>query len=225
MTKNEILVILCDLGNEQRKQMYIKNGAGENTYGVLLGELRKLAKQLGTNHELALELWQSGNTDAQWLACMLFDAKKLSLDEAQSMVSQLTCSDIIDKFVGEVVCNHKNADILAKEWSASSKDNLGRAGWNLIVYKISDGKLTNIALEELLATIESELQTATPGKQWAMNHALSEIGIRHPQFTERCITLGEILGVYRDLKVPKGCTSAYAPNWIAAGIKKSKNKI
>jgi len=59
MTKNEILAILCDLGNEKRKQLYVKNGAGENTYGVLLGELRKLAHQLGTNHELALELWQS----------------------------------------------------------------------------------------------------------------------------------------------------------------------
>jgi len=44
------------LGNEKRKQMYIKNGAGENTYGVLLGELRKLANQFGTNHELAFEL-------------------------------------------------------------------------------------------------------------------------------------------------------------------------
>lgn len=222
MTKNEMIAILSDLGNEKRKQMYIKNGASENTYGVLLGELRKLAKQVGTNHELALELWQSGNTDAQWLACMLFDAKKLSLDEVRGMVSQLTYSDIIDKFVSEVVYNHKEADILAKEWSASSKDNLGRAGWNLIVHKISEGKSTNVALEELITMIEAQLQTATPGKQWAMNHALCEIGIRHPQFTERCITLGETLGVYRDMKVSKGCTSAFAPNWIAAGIRKRK---
>lgn len=222
MTKNEILAMLYDLGNEKRKQMYIKNGAGENTYGVLLGELRKIAKQLGKNHELALELWQSGNTDAQWLACMLFDAKKLSLDEVRNMVSELTYFDIIDKFVGEVVCNHKEADILAEEWSVSSKDNLGRAGWKLIVHKISSGKLTNNVLEKFLATIELELQTTTPGKQWAMNHALCEIGICYPQYTERCITLGETLGVYRDLKVPKGCTSAYAPNWIGVGIEKRK---
>ncbi|MDQ7093532.1 hypothetical protein REC12_08020 [Desulfosporosinus sp. PR] len=46
------------------------------------------------------------------------------------------------------------------------------------------------------------------------------IGIHYPQFTERCITLGETLGVYRDWKVAKGCTSAYSPNRIAAGIKK-----
>ncbi|KNY29291.1 DNA alkylation repair protein [Pseudobacteroides cellulosolvens] len=223
MTKTEILATLCDLGNEKRKQMYIKNGASENTYGVLLGELRKLAKKLGTNHELALELWESGNTDTQWLACMMLDANKLTIDQVRSMVSQLTYSDIIDKFVGEIVCNHKDADVLAEEWSASDKDNLGRAGWKLIVHKVSGGKLTNNVLEDLLTKIEAELQTAPPAKQWAMNHALCEIGISYPQFTERCITLGETLGVYRNLKVPKGCTSAYAPNWIAAGIKKRKN--
>ncbi|SHO51377.1 DNA alkylation repair protein [Anaerocolumna xylanovorans] len=223
MTKNEILTILSSLSNEKRKQMYMKNGAGENTYGVLLGELRKLAKQLGTNHELALELWHSGNTEAKWLACMLFDAKQLTIDEARDMVSKITYPDIIDKFVGEVICKTKFSDILAEEWSVSGEDNLGRAGWNIIVHKVSDGELTNEALEKLLETIEAELQTVTPGKQWAMNHALCEVGICYPQFTERCITLGETLGVYRDLKVPKGCTSAYAPNWIAAVIKK-RNK-
>ena len=222
MTKNDVLAMLQDLGNEKRKQMYIKNGASENTYGVLLGELRKLAKKLGKNHELGLELWHSGNTDSQWLACMIFDAEKLSLDEIRSMVSKLTYSDIIDKFIGEVVCNSQYVDILVKEWSTSSEDNLGRAGWKLIVNKISNGKLTNDDLEELLKTIESELQTVTPKKQWAMNHALCQIGIDYPEFTDRCITLGETLGVYKDLKVSKGCTSAYAPNWINAVTAKRK---
>lgn len=222
MTKDYILVKLCNLGNEKRRQMYIKNGAGENTYGVLLGELRKIAKQIGSNHELAIELWQSGNTEAQLLACMLFDVKKLSLDEIRNMVAQLTYSDMIDKFIGEVVSNHKDAELLAEEWTASEEDNLGRAGWKLVVDKVSSGKLHDEALEELLTTIEAQLQTSTPGRQWAMNHALCAIGISYPQFTERCIALGEKLGVYKDMKVAKGCTSAYAPNWIAAGIKKKK---
>lgn len=220
--KNDILTMLQDLGNEKRKQMQIKNGASENTYGVLLGELRKLAKKLGQNHELALELWHSGNTDAQWLACMMLDAEKLSLDEIRSMVSKLTYSDIIDKIIGEVVCNSQYVDILAEEWSTSNEDNLGRAGWKLIVYKISNDKLTTTDLEEILATVKSELQTATKGKQWAMNHALCQIGIDYPEFTDRCITLGETLGVYKDLKVAKGCTSAYAPNWINAVTAKRK---
>lgn len=220
MTKDEVLAILKDLGDEKRKQMYIKNGASENTYGVLRGELRKLAKQLGTNHALALDLFSSGNTDAQWLACMLFEAKKLTPDEIRHMMSDVRYSEIIDKFVGEVVFLNKSADILAQEWSASTEDHLGRAGWNLIVHKISGGKETDEPLEGLLVTIKAELQTTTPGKQWAMNHALCAIGYTYPHFTQRCIALGETLGVYRDLKVPKGCTSAYAPNWIRAILKK-----
>lgn len=222
MTKNEILKMLQDLGNEKRKQMYIKNGAGENTYGVLLGELRKLAKKLGKNHELGLELWYSENTDARWLACMMIDGKKLSLDEIKNMVSNLTYNDIIDKFIAEVVCNSDYVDVLIKEWTNSSEDNLGRAGWKLIVNKIANDKLENDSLEEILKTIESELQTATTAKQWAMNHALCQIGISYPEFTERCINLGETLGVYKDLKVAKGCTSAYAPNWINAVVAKQK---
>ncbi|BCJ93856.1 DNA alkylation repair protein [Anaerocolumna cellulosilytica] len=222
MTKNEILETLNSLGNEKRKQMYIKNGADTNTYGVLLGELRKLAKQVGTNHQLALELWQSGNTDARWLACMLFQAKELTMDEIKSMVSQVTYPALIDKFIGEVIFNHKDADFLAREWSVSEKDNLGRAGWELIALNISDGKQNHDELEEILTTVTRELQTATPGKQWAMNHALCEIGICYPMFTERCIKLGETLGVYKDLKVAKGCTSAYAPNWINAVVNKRK---
>ncbi|MBU3090349.1 DNA alkylation repair protein [Clostridium gasigenes] len=222
MTKNEIFAKFNDLGNEKRKEMYIKNGASENTYGVLLGELRKLAKKLGKNNKLALELWNSGNTDAQWLACMMFEVEKLSLDEVRSMVSQLTYVDIIDKFISEVLCNSQYVDILMKEWANSTKDNLGRAGWKLIVHKISTGKLSDADLEDILANIETELQTANPGKQWAMNHALCQIGITYPQFTERCISIGETLGVYKNLKVAKGCTSAYAPNWIAAGIAKRK---
>jgi 3-methyladenine DNA glycosylase AlkD len=121
------------------------------------------------------------------------------------------------------VSRHKSADVLAEEWSASDEDNLGRAGWDLIVHRVSGGKLTDAQLEALLARIEAELQKATPGKQWAVNHALCEIGIRYPQFTERCIALGETLGVYRDTKVSKGCTSAYAPSWIAAGVRRRQN--
>lgn len=220
MTKDEVRVLLKDMGDDKRKQMHIKNGASENTYGVLRGELRKLAKQTGKNHELALELFLSGNTDAQWLACMLFDPKKLTIDEIRTMASEITYSEIIDKFIGEVVTQTRFTETLAGEWSASAADNLGRAGWNLIVDKVSGGKMPDNVLEALLATITAELQAATPGRQWAMNHALCAIGYTYPHFTQRCIALGETLGVYRNMKVPKGCTSAYAPNWIAAILKR-----
>jgi 3-methyladenine DNA glycosylase AlkD len=222
MTKDQILEELKKSGNETRRNMYLKNGASKNTYGVLLGDLRKLAKQIGPNHPLAMELWDSENTDARWLACMLLDGKKLSIEQIRSMVSNLTYPDIIDKFIQEVVYYNENAEVLMEEWIASTTDHEGRAGWQLMVSNVSQGKMQVKELEELLATIEKKLQTAAPKTQWAMNHVMCEIGIVYPDYTMRCIALGEKLGVYKELKVPKGCTSAYAPNWIGAIIKKRK---
>jgi len=39
--------------------------------GVRLGEIRKLAKKIKTNHELAIALWETGNIDARLLTTLL----------------------------------------------------------------------------------------------------------------------------------------------------------
>ena len=54
-----------------------------------------------------------------------------------------------------------------------------------------------------------------------MNHYLVEIGVHFPEFRQRCIVIGEHLGRLDDRPVPKGCTSSYAPEWIAAVLKRN----
>ena len=56
MTLKETLYELKTLGNEKMRLQNHKNGAGENQYGVRLGEIKKLAKKIKTQHELALSL-------------------------------------------------------------------------------------------------------------------------------------------------------------------------
>lgn len=72
----------------------------------------------------------------------------------------------------------------------------------------------------ILEHASQELQSALPLTQWMLNRALSELGFRHPEYTQVCLDLGEQLGVYKDMVVAKGCTSAYAPAWINAIINK-----
>ena len=57
---------------------------------------------------------------------------------------------------------------------------------------------------------------ADPVPQWTMNNTLAEIGIHFPDHRERALAIGEMLGVYRDYPVSKGCTSPFAPIWINA---------
>lgn len=71
----------------------------------------------------------------------------------------------------------------------------------------------------ILNTCDKDLKQASDKTQWMMNRSLAELGFRHPEYTQKCLDLGVKLGVYQDMKVAKGCTSAYVPDWINAVIK------
>ena len=51
-----------------------------------LGDIRVVAKKIKTDHALALSLWDTGNVDAQFLAALLIQPKKLSADAMDQMV-------------------------------------------------------------------------------------------------------------------------------------------
>ena len=71
MTLQEALKQLKALGDAKVRAWNAKNGAGDNQFGVSLGDIRAVAKKIRTNHELALSLWKTGNVDAQFLAALL----------------------------------------------------------------------------------------------------------------------------------------------------------
>jgi 3-methyladenine DNA glycosylase AlkD len=78
-TIQEVMETLKSLGSESRRKTNIKNGAGENQFGVLMGPMRALAKEINVDHDLAMKLWETGNIDAMLLSCMVMDASQLSL--------------------------------------------------------------------------------------------------------------------------------------------------
>src|SRR5947207_4081221 len=85
MTLKETLRQLESLGNARMRAQNSKRGAGDNQFGVKLGDLRILAKKIKTNHALALSLWKTGNIDAQFLATLLLKVNLLSADEMEQM--------------------------------------------------------------------------------------------------------------------------------------------
>jgi 3-methyladenine DNA glycosylase AlkD len=66
-TRKETLAQLEALGNEKVRAQNSKNGAGDNRFGARLGNIRKLAAKIKTNHALAIALWETGNIDARLL--------------------------------------------------------------------------------------------------------------------------------------------------------------
>jgi hypothetical protein len=71
MTKDEIMLELEKLGNEQTKKVLSRHGAREPFFGVKVGDLKKIVKKVKKNHDLSLELYATGNSDAMYLAGLI----------------------------------------------------------------------------------------------------------------------------------------------------------
>ena len=81
---------LESLGSAQTKKTYISHGGRKPIFGVTAGDLNKLIKEykFKNNHELALELYATGNYDAMYLAGLIADAKKITKDTVMLWLSQ-----------------------------------------------------------------------------------------------------------------------------------------
>lgn len=203
------------LGKEAVKARYRKESSELQCFGVQMGDIRKLAKEFGPDHELGLTLWESPVLEARLMAVLLMKSQRLDPKTLDAMVRSATMTQLADWLNAYLVKKHPDNEKLRQTWMADPDPWAARAGWSLTsdrVEKTPEG----LDLPALLDRIGSEMATADPAQQWTMNFCLAAIGINHPEFRQRAIDLGETLGIYRDYPTPKGCTSPFAPIWIKA---------
>lgn len=221
MKIQEILAKLKALSNDKMIAHNKKFGAGDNQFGVKMGDIRAMAKKIKTNHELALELWDTENVDARFLATLLIDSKKITKEEINRLVKSEKFPHVADWLYTNVIKPYPDNETLRIEWMQAKDTMQARAGWSLT----SGAVVRNpdiLDFPALLDRIESEMPKAAPEVQWTMNNTLANIGINHPQYRERALSIGEKLGIYKDYPVSKGCTSPFAPIWINEMVRRQK---
>jgi len=221
MNLTETLSKLESLGEEKVRAMHLKNGARENIFGVKMGDIRALAKKIKTDHELALQLWETENIDARLLAILILKPKALSAEQIEQMVASENFTWAADWFYNYVVKEYPEKELFREKWMNSGNSMLARAGWSLTSGRIARSP-EGIDIPAILDRIEKEMPKVAPEIQWTMNTTLAQIGINHPDYRERAIAIGEKLGVYRDYPVSKGCTSPFAPIWINEMVSRQK---
>ncbi len=220
MTVKEILANLKSKGDAARRAHNTKAGAPDNQFGVKLGDLRAIAKKIKTDHELALELWDTGNVEAQLLATLIIKPSSLSAAELDQLTRSTTCAQVADWLNSYVVAEHPEKESLRQKWMKAKDRWSARAGWHFTASRINKHTADDLDLLALLDRIEKELPKAKPEVQWTMNNTLAAIGIHHPQHRKRAVALGEQIGLYRDWPVSKGCTPPYVPVWVEVMVKR-----
>ncbi len=220
MNTAEILKQLKSLGDEARRKHNAKAGAPDNQFGVKLGDLRVIAKKIKTDHALALDLWATGNVEAQLLATLIIKPKSLSAAELDKLTRETTCAQVADWLNAYVVAEHPDKEALREKWMKAKDRWQARAGWNLTASRINKKTSAGLDVEALLDRIENELPKAKPEIQWTMNNTLAAIGIHHPKLRKRAVAIGEKIGLYSDWPVSKGCTPPYVPVWVDFMVKR-----
>ncbi|MEU8317049.1 DNA alkylation repair protein [Nonomuraea sp. NPDC048881] len=190
-------------------------------HGVNLGKLRALAKRLKTQQELARGLWETGDTAARLLATLVCRPKAYERDELDAMVRQARTPKVRDWLLNYVVKKSPHAEELRVAWSADPDPLVASAGWALTVERVAK-KPEGLDLVGLLDVIEAEMKDAPDRLQWEMNNCLAHIGIEHAEHRARAIGIGERLEVLKDYPTSPGCTSPFAPVWIAEMVRREQ---
>src|SRR3712207_8808706 len=88
MDKTTAMARLEALGTEQNRKTYARHGATENVFGVSYADLGKLQKEIKVDHELARDLWATGNHDARILATKVADPAALTAKDADAWIRE-----------------------------------------------------------------------------------------------------------------------------------------
>jgi len=222
MTVDDVMQRLRAQGDEKIRKHHVKSGAGENIFGVKMGDIRALAKQIKVDHDLGIALWQTGNVEAMLLSTLLVKPKQIPAADLDAMVASVTYTNVADWLTTNVIKVHPSKEALRQRWMTSDHPMRSRAGWSLTTERVIKDP-DDLDLAALLDRIETEMGSAPEAAQWTMNYALAEIGIKYPEHRSRAMAIGEKLGVFRDYPTPKGCTSPFAPIWISEMVKRQTN--
>lgn len=218
MTLQDTLIELQALHDHKTFKFNEKHGV-EKQFGVKLGDIRKVAKKIKSDHKLAMKLWETENFDARMLAILIIKPKQLTAKELDAMVCSVKNNRVIDWLNAYVVKNHPANEELRVKWMEDENPMAARSGWNMTSIRVVK-QADMLDIPALLNRLENEMGNAVPNVQWTMNFTLVEIGINHPQYRERALAIGEKLGIYSDYPTSKGCTSPYAPVWINEMVKR-----
>lgn len=219
MNVPEIVSRLEAMGSEQIRNMNHRNGAGDNHFGVKMGDIRALAKEIKVNHDLGLQLWATGNIDAQFLSLLLLKPKQVSAEKVEEMVASVSFANLLDWLGTNLVKLHPQKEELRLKWLKSDHPSLARMGWSLTaerIVKSPDG----LDFDSILDRVEKELAGAHELPKWTMNFCLGEIGIASEKHRARVLEIGEKIGAYSDYPASKGCIPPYVPVWVSEMVKR-----
>ena len=225
MTVKEILDQLEVYGDERTKNTLMKHGAKEPLFGVKVADLKKILKQTKKNHELSLELYKTGNSDAMYLAGLMADEKQITKEQLVEWVEKAYWSYLSEYAVPWVAAETAFGFELGLSWIDSEEEGIAAAGWSTLAYysAVNKDEQLDIAMyETLLDRVEKEIHTAKNRVKYTMNGFVISIGTYIKDLTKKATATAEKIGVVEVDMNGTACKVPFAKDYIQKVIDKQR---
>jgi len=160
----------------------------KKVYGIKIPVLRSLAKEIGKNQKLSLELWDSNSWETRILAAMIGDSDLLSVAQMESWMKDFDSWEICDQCIMNLFEKHPSAWEKAREWSIRPEEFVKRAGFVMMArLAVSDKNAADERFEEFFPLIVREACDGRNMVKKAVNWALRQIGKRNILLHEKAV--------------------------------------
>ena len=197
MTANEILIELEKYGDAQTKKTLSRHGAREPFFGVKVADLKTILKKTKKNHELSLELYRTGNSDAMYLAGLMADEHQITESQLDEWVEKAYWHYLSDFVVPWVAAETNFGFDLGLKWIQSDKERIASAGWATLAYYAAvnqDEDLDINAYRQLLDKAGLEIHHSQNSVRLAMNGFIIAIGTYIKDLTDKANTIAIKIG-------------------------------
>jgi 3-methyladenine DNA glycosylase AlkD len=217
LTYDEIISSIQAMGSESIKNVFRKQGAQEPLYGVKVEDLKKIQKQVKKDYELSLKLFESGISDAMYLAGLIADEAKMTKNDLQNWAKLAYWHLLSEYSVAWVAAESQFGYELGLEWIKDTEERIATAGWATLSSLVSikkDNELNINQLRELLLQIGETIHQAPNRVRYTMNGFVIAVGSYVSELSDLAIEIAEKIG---KVKVDMGgtaCKVPFAPEYI-----------
>lgn len=198
MTAQEILEELKPLGKASYKKVLVNNhGVKEPCFGVAISELKKIQKRIKKDYQLALDLYDTGNYDAMYLAGLIADDARMTKKDLQRWVDKAYGGALPGFVVASVAAGSPHGREVALKWIDSPKPLVAAAGWatlGLLVSVKPDEELDMAELKQLLQRVQKTIHQAPDAVKYFMGSFVIAVGCYVAALTELAWQTGEKIG-------------------------------
>jgi 3-methyladenine DNA glycosylase AlkD len=208
------------LGSDKDRAGMARYGINvEQAFGVSVYELRRVAKRVGRDHELALALWAAGWHEARLLACFVDDPAAVTEAQMEAWAADFDSWDLCDQATTDLFYRTTFAWDKAVEWARREPEWTRRAGFALMAgLAWHDRTASDDAFAAFFPLIEEMAFDERNFVKKAVNCALRNVGKRDRALNAAALACAQRIRAAADARAgaPRGGdASSRSARWVA----------